>query len=380
MSANNASLWDNHFIKTRYRYMRVDRATGNETEVVRAVKGGTITRNDDTTIKESAEATLIEDYDFGSDLLRIYITVTLADGTVLENALGTFLPVVPSAVVAGKYKKRELKLYGRLQELVDDSFATGYTVSKGTNAVQAAVKIIQDAGLEVVADDSDYCVSTARHYGIKSEQSNSDTADTKLGAINDLMDLAGFRSAYTDTMGRVILEKYNKPADIAPSWNFIEGPDSHFEKSATETYDYTEAANHVVVRYTDSSTGAMVIGEAWDKDPNSELSTVSRGRTITKAYDYNDLPSGSTAAARQTYANNRAQTLLNTAQAIVYKVNITAAYTPTRIMQTVNFDYPSASISGKFQMRTQKLSLTGGCPTAIELKQYTRSTNRGGIN
>lgn len=380
MSANNDSLWDNHFVKTRYRYMRVDRATGNETEVIRAVKGGTITRNDDTTIKESAEATLIEDYDFGPDLVRIYITATLQDGTVLENVLGTFLPVVPSATIAGKYKKRSLKLYGRLQELVDDSFATGYTVAKGTNAVQAASKICTDAGLEVVADDSDFTLSYARQYGIKSEQSNSDAAENKLGAVNDLLDLAGFRGAYTDTMGRVVLEKYRKPADIAPSWNFIEGADARFEKAAAESYDYTDTANHVVVRYTDNASGTMIIGEAWDNSASSELSTISRGRTITKTYDYNELPSGKTTAAQQAYANNRAATLLNTAQSISYKVNITAAYTPTRIMQTVNFSYPSANIEGKFQMRTQKLSLTGGCPTSIELKQYTRNVSRGGIN
>lgn len=376
MSTNNASKWDTHFLQTRYRFVRVSRSTGEETEVIKVLKGGTISRNDDTSIKESAEITLIDDYDFGPDFVRVYIRAMLPSGEWISDVLGTFLPVTPSATVNGAYRQRTLKMYGRLQELVDDSFATGYTVPAGTNAVEAATKICTDAGFTVIADDSSYTISTARQYGIKSEQEDSETNDTKLGAVNDLLSKAGFRAAFTDTIGRIHLQKYSDPADIEPSWNFVEGKDAHFESAMTEERDYTDTANHVVVRYSDTSTGETVIGEAWDKDPMSELSTVSRGRTITNTYDYNELPDGKTTEAQTEYANKRAATLLKTAQAVIYKVNITAAYTPTTINQTATLEYPTAGISGKFQMRTQTLTLAGGCPTAIELRQFNRRNSR----
>lgn len=43
----------------------------------------------------------------------------------------------------------------------------------------------------------------------------------------------------------------------------------------------------------------VVIGEAYDTDPDSPLSTVSRGRVITQSYTYNDLPDGKTDSERQ---------------------------------------------------------------------------------
>ena len=365
-----ASGWGERFAETRYRFMRVSRATGNETEVVRCLKGGSITRNDDTRIKESAEASLVESYDFGPDLVRVHMSVRTVSGATLDAVLGTFLPVVPSVEITGGRHTHSLKMYGRLQELLDDKLARPYTVEPGSDAVAVAARMCADAGLEVVAESSDYRTTNVRYYGVGATQSNSETDDTKLGAVNDLLDLAGFRSAHTDVYGRVVLERYRDPADIQTSWDFAEGPSARFETDMTEEYDYTSAANHVVVRYGEGDEA--VVAEAWDTDPNSPLSTVSRGRTITTSYSYTDLPGGKTDADRRDYASRRAATLLRTAQSVIRRVTMTTAYTPTGINDTVNLDYPTGGVSGKFQIRTQRLSLLGGCPTEVECRQFRR--------
>lgn len=370
------SDWYERFATTRYRFMRVSRKTGEETEVIRCLKGGKITRNDDTTIKESAEASLVDSYSFGPDFVRVYMTVTTASGKQLEAVLGTFLPVVPSRNITGAKSDYSLKMYGRLQELVDDKFSRPYQLESGTNAVSAAKKICEDVGLTVIADESDYCITNPRAYGIGATQSNSDTNDTKIGAVNDLLGLADFRAAYTDPMGRVVLERYRQPSDIAPSWDFIEGPTARFETSMSEEFDYTSVANHVVVRYAGNSTSdndaEVIVSEAWDTDPMSELSTVSRGRTITTAYVYGELPAGSTAAERQANADSRAQMLLATAQSTIRRVKLTSAYAPIGINETVNLRYATGGLSGKYQVRTQTLTLTGGCPTEMELRRFER--------
>lgn len=373
------SDWYERFVTTRYRFMRVSRKTGEETEVIRCLKGGKVTRNDDTTIKESAEASLVDSYSFGPDLVRIYLTATTVGGKQLEAVLGTFLPVVPSRSITGAKSEYSMKMYGRLQELVDDKFSRPYQLASGTNAVSAAKKICEDAGLTVIADSSDYCISNPRAYGIGADQANSDTNDTKIGAVNDLLSLANFRAAYTDPMGRVVLEKYRQPANIAPSWDFMEGPTARFETSMSEEFDYTSVANHVVVRYEGKSGTAadadseVIVSEAWDTDPMSELSTVSRGRTITTAYTYSELPTGSTAAERQAAADSRAQSLLATAQSTIRRVKLTSVYAPISINETVNLQYATGGLSGKYQVRTQTLTLTGGCPTEMELRQFVRN-------
>lgn len=374
-AAASAADWGERFTSTRYRFMRVDRKTGDETEVIRCLKGGSITRNDDTTIKESAEASLVDKYDFGPDLIRIHISATTVSGKQLDAVLGTFVPVVPSRTITGAASEYSLKMYGRLQELVDDKFARPYTIEAGANAVEAAKKIVEDCGLTCVAESSDYCISRARSYGVGADQANSDTNDTKIGAVNDLMALANFRAAHTDEMGRVILEKYKAPADIAPSWDYIEGPTARFETSMTEEYDYTSTANHVVLRYEGENSDGdteVIVSEAWDNDPMSDLSTVSRGRAITKSYTYTELPEGKTAAERRAYADARAETMLATAQSTIRRVKLTSVYAPLNINQTVNLEYATGGLSGKYQIRTQKLTLTGGCPTEVELRQFVR--------
>lgn len=366
------SGWGERFAETRYRFMRVSRATGHETEVIRCLKGGSVTRNDDTRIKESAEASLVESYDFGPDLVRIHMSVRTVSGASMEAVLGTFLPVVPSVDISGARHTHSLRMYGRLQELLDDKFPRPYTVEPGSDAVAVAAGICRDSGLEVVAEPSDYRTTNVRYYGIGAAQSNSETDDSKLGAVNDLLDLAGFRSAHTDAYGRVVLERYRDPADIQTSWDFVEGPLARFETDMSEEYDYTSAANHVVVRYGGDNDAGAIVAEAWDTDPDSPLSTISRGRTITKDYSYTDLPEGKTDADRRDYASRRAATLLRTAQSVVRRVTLTSAYTPTGINDTVNIDYPTGGVFGKFQIRTQRLSLLGGCPTEVECRQFRR--------
>lgn len=363
--------WDERIDLTSYRFMRVDRKTGLETGAVSVLSGGTITRNDDTRIKESAECKLTAPVDFGPDLVRVYMTAEWG-GKSEDVVLGTFLPVVPSRSVRAGYSTSTIRVYGRLQELLDDSFASTATVEKGENAVERAKAVCKEAGLDVVAEPSDYAVTETRVYGAGVTGNNSAVGDKKLDMVNDLLDLAGFRAAYTDPMGRVVFEKYRDPGEIAPSWAFVEGPAAKFESSMEEERDYTDAANHVVVVYGPTTDGKSIAAEAWDNDPQSTLSTVSRGRAITRTYSYSDLPPGKTDEEMQAYADKRAATLLSTAQSVIWRVRMRHPYVPIRVGNTVEVDYPSGDIKGTFQVRAQTLTLTGGCPTNSEVRKFRR--------
>ena len=98
--------WDERIARTSYRFMRVSRATGEEVERIPALKGGTITRNDDVRIKENAEASLVGSYDFGPDLVRVWMDCEWAGGNSASVVLGTFLPVLPSPAGAPRRQVR----------------------------------------------------------------------------------------------------------------------------------------------------------------------------------------------------------------------------------------------------------------------------------
>lgn len=368
----------NDLTSTTYRYMRVSRKTGYETGEITCLKGGTVTRNDDTRIKESAEATMLEEYDFGPDFVRIYIDGVTRDGTKLTDCLGTFLPVTPSRTINGPVSQYSLKMYGRLQELLDDQFPSPYTVTSGSNAVAAVKKICEDAGLTVVVIGTPtYTVTDSRYYGVGATQQNSEVGDTKLDAINDLLDLANYRSAYTDVYGRIVLEPYYDADQIATSASFaVDGSDTvRFERSMEYESDYTSTANHVVVRYSSTEKNKTIAAEAWDNDANSPYSTVNRGRTITSSYTYEELPPGNNDSEMKAYAQKRAKTLLGTAQSVIKRITFSCPYVPLAINDTLTFSYPAGNVSGKFQVRTMTLSLKGGCPTEIEARKYTRRTS-----
>lgn len=362
--------WGERIALTSYRYMRVSRKSGLETGVISSLRGGCIRRNLDTSIKESAECPIVGKLDIGSDLVRIYMTCEWGGGETEDVVLGTFIPVVPSRSIKSGYSTATVRMYGRLQELVDDAFAAPVTVERGENAVARAKKVCEDCGLTVVSEPSAYTLSSTRCYGIGSD--GGAESDTKLSMVNDLLSLAGFRSATTDPMGRVIFEKYREPSEMAPAWEFVEGPTAKFEASMTEERDYTDVANHVVVYYGPDQDGKAIASEAWDRDPGSPLSTVSRGRTITRVKSYSELPDGSSDQERQKVADAKARSLLDTEQSVVWRVSMRHPYVPVKPADAVLADYASGNVRGKFQVRTQTLTLSGGCPVDAELRVHDR--------
>lgn len=363
--------WNSRIERTSYRFMRVSRATGEETERLNMLKGGSITRNNDVRIMENAEVNVLGSFSLGPDLVRIYMDAVWPNGDTAEVALGTYIPSAPSRDVNIGYSTSKVKLYGRLQELMDDKFTSPVTLGEGANAVEEAVKVCEDMGLEVIADPSDFTITRTRSYGVGVVQNNSETGDTKLDMVNDLLSLADFQAAKTDPMGRVVMRKYVEPQQKKPSWSFVEGMNAKFEGKMTDERDTMSVANHVKVYYrTDEE---VCVGEAWDHE--SEFSVENQGRVVTKTYEYTELPEGETADDRKKYAESRAGTLLATAQSVIRRVTMSHAYAPIAINDTVSLEYPSGGISGKFEVRTMKLSLVGGCRTQTELRQFQRRTN-----
>lgn len=364
--------WLQEIAVTRYRFMRVSRATGNETERLTMLKGGTITRNNDVRIMETATVEVVGDFDIGPDFVRIYMDAEWHDGHAESVALGTFIPSVPSRDLNSEYSTSSVDLYGRLQELLDDKFTEPVTLEPGTNAVEYAAQVCRDMGLEVLADESPYTISRARSYGLGATQSNSETDDTKLGMVNDLLSLADFQAAKTDPLGRVLLRRYVAPEDKEPVWSFVEGPDAKFESDMTDERDTMSVANHVVVYYRGDEETCM--GEAWDHA--SEFSVENQGRVVTKTYEYTELPEGETAEERDAYADNRAASLLSTAQSVIRRVKFSHAYAPISITDSAQLTFPSGGIDSKFEIRTMTLHLVGGCRCDTEGRQFQRTRAR----
>lgn len=345
-----------------YRFMRVNRITGYETEQIEGILHGTLQVNQDTATFESAVASTAARLDLGADLVRGYLDAEFADGTVESVALGTWLASIPSRDVDGPTETCTAYLDGRLAELQDDSFEAPVTIAAGANIVQAASDIASGVGLAVNATPSDAALGTAWTFGL-SDGTEQD-GGSKLDAVNSLLSLAGYGSATTDPMGTVVMAPYTDPASRTPVWTFEEGLGATFLAEAEEERDTRDVANVVLAIYEDDE--ATVIGQAEDDDPASPYSIPSIGRRKVAKYTYRS-------GATQAEADAKAAELLKTNQSVIWRVKLRHVHCPLKVGDVARVKWPSAGIDGTFAVRTQTVEIgSAGCMTTSELRAFVR--------
>ena len=280
----NADSWIRPF-DASYDFVRVSRETGLELDFVRDIEnGGSIERNANTALYETASLDFADKFDVGNDFLRVYLNATFTDGSKRRECLGTFMPQVDSVDIDGAYREGQINAYGLLKRLKDDDFDGPYVIVAGSNLVDEAVKIAESVGLTVYADPSSLLLGSTLVFGVGGDND----AKNKLDAVDLLLKAAGFRSPVTDRMGNVIYRRYVEPADMPISAEFTEGRDARFMPAMTESTNRAEVCNVVHVDF--STQDASVRGTAVDDSPDSDLSTVSVGRRIVKSYSYDSLP------------------------------------------------------------------------------------------
>lgn len=355
--------WKRPF-RASYRFMRVDRRTGRETaRLDRMAPGGSIERNQDKTIKEGGSLRCVGPLDLGPDLLRVYLDAAFDDGSRATEPLGTFLVRADSRSTDGVAGETAVELLGRLAELDQSCFGRAFTVPVGTDLVARAAEVVEGAGLMCVAESSTYRSKSPLYYGIVAGEERESADGSKLTVVNDLLQRAGFASAWTDAMGVVHLTKYLEPSERPTAMEMVEGRDARFTPDVTDETDTSKVANVVYAVYKHEKT--TVVGTARDDDPKSPWSTVSLGREIASRADYSE-------EATQSQADAKAAELLRSSHGLKRHVRLKHVYTPLWIGDAVRVDYPSGEVAGKMGVRTMRLTLEEACPMDLELTSYVR--------
>lgn len=350
--------------ESSFRFMRVSRRTGLEvSRITNILDGGSIERNLDTTVKESGSLTCVGALDIGADLLRVYLDAKFDDGSTTSEPLGTFLASTDSRTTDGTSSTADVSLMGRLSELEQSDFMQAFSVSPGTSLVSVARGIIEDAGLECTADDSEKASSERLYYGVSTSGDEAAADGSKLVVVNDLLARAGFDSARTDAMGRVALSRSKQVPERPVAWEFAEGRSARFLRTMDDETDTGNVANVVRAVYR-SEDGSTVIGYAEDGSGGPwSLSSLGRAIVRTETYD---------GEATQAEADAKAAELLASSQSPVRKIKLTHTYAPVSIADAVRIDYRSGGVSTKASIRTMRLGLTAGCPTETEARTYER--------
>ena len=193
----------------------------------------------------------------------------------------------------------------------------------------------------------------------------SDDGDTWLSFLSDLVANAKFQYSL-DEMSRILFSPKQDTASLQPVWTYDDGNSSILQPSITLNHDIYGIPNVVEVIY--SNGGTFYHAKAINDDPNSPISTVNRGRTITHRVTDPEIIGNPT----QEQIDEYAERTLREMSALEYTISYTHGYCPVRIGDCVRLNYERAGLRNvKAKVIKQTIDCTTSCQVS-ETAVYTR--------
>ena len=320
----------------------VDAATWRETKKLSTVKTCTVTRELDAELIESASISL--DEDLGEIYIRAYLAVTQGDESK-RIPIATFLAQTPSTDFDGMVQKQTVDGYSPLIELRDDMPPIGYTIPSGSNCVSAVESIVSKACRAPVSMLSDSTTLTEDYVAQED--------DTWLTLCKDVLSKANMRFIVSP-LGVIGCEPIRDPASLSASFTFEDDEYSIISEDITSSSDWYGLPNVYEAIYS-KDTGCLR-AEAVNDDPNSPLSTVSRGRRVLERDTNPELPEEPTQEDINVYAKRK----LREISAREHRLVFSHGWTENKIGQGIRFIYSAAGIDQTMQTIKQTITLETG--------------------
>ena len=328
-----------------YEFYIVDPATWSDSKRLDIVKSCKISRDADSATLGSATIDVSESV--GECYIRIYL-VTIQNGVQERHPLGTFLAQTPAYSFNGKIKEISIDAYTPLLELKEKQPPIGYSLMKGDNIMKLAGMLTRENLRAPVVMAN--CSETLFNDFVAS------TNDTWLSFLSDLIYNAKY-SFYIDEMGRILFSPVQDTASLQPVWTFNDDNSSILYPELSLDHDMYDIPNVVEVIY--SSGRDYYYAKAVNDDPNSPISTVNRGREITRRITDPGLSGNPTEAQIHEYAEQTLRSL----SSLEYTVTYSHGYCPVRVGDCVRLNYERAGLRDvKAKVISQEISCEPGCP------------------
>lgn len=332
-----------------FEYYLVDPGTWKDIRRINTVSTCTISRDVEAETLGSASIGITES--IGECYIRIYL-ITLQNGVREKHPLGTYLVQSPSSGFDGKNTNVTMDAYTPLLELKENQPPLGYSRLKGENIMDAAYKLVREHARAPVV--SSKCSDTLNYDFV------ANTDDTWITFIIDLIANAKYSFAL-DEMGRILFIPEQDTASLMPVWTYTDDNSSILHPDISMNHDLYGVPNVVEVIYTTATeySSTTHYARAVNDDPNSPISTLSRGREIVYRETNPNLNGIPTAAMIQEYATK----LLRELSTLEYTVTYTHGYCPVRLGDCVRLDYARAGLRNvKAKVVSQSIKCEPGCP------------------
>ena len=337
-----------------YEYYIVDPGTWRDIQKLDNVKpGSTISRDSGAETRGSATINITES--LGECYIRIYL-ITIQNGVTEKHALGTFLVQTPSSSFDGKIRDVTMDAYTPLLELKENPPPLGYSILKGENIMEYAYRLsIENARAPVVP-----AVCAEKLY----DNFVANTDDTWLSFLIDLIAKAEY-TFELDELGTILFAPKQETESLQPVWTYDDGNSSILYPTLSLDHDLYGIPN--VVEVIHSSGDKQYYARVVNDDPNSPISTISRGREIIHRVTNPSFAGNPTEHQIKEYAEK----LLRELSTIEYTVSYSHGYCPVRIGDCVRLNYAKAGLTDiKAKVISQNITCTPGCPVS-EMAVFT---------
>ena len=319
---------------------------------------GTINFDSEARIKRIARLKVndLKEIDYLNSKIKPYMCLYTSGG-VLKFPLGVFLMSTPSVSSDGTITERIIECYDLTQILADDKLTERLIIPAGSNYVAMISGILAGAGItDYRIKPSSYSLSASIEFEI---------GTPKLDVVNALLTAINYQEIYCDATGVLVAEPYILPFKRKIEASYITNKESIVLPNATEQLDVFSAPNKVV-RFLESVDRGRLIAEATNDNPESRLSTVSRGRVIVDVQSVSDI-------ADQEALNEYTRRVLMD-KTIYETVTFNSAVMPNHeFLDCLYLDNKDLKISGTYIESAWSIDLTVGgkmqhtCRKAVDL-------------
>lgn len=337
-----------------FEYYIVDPATWRDMKLLKSVKSCSILIDDSENTRGSATYDIADDV--GENYVRAYLK-TNQNGFKERFPLGTHLIQTPSTKFDGRASSTTIDAYTPLMELKENLPPLGYTVMKDSNIMENAYMIARERMRAPV-------VKTINSKTLYTDFV-ANTDDTWLTYLSDFIANAKYQLDL-DEYGRVLFTPIQDSSSLQPVHTYNDDNSSILYPELTINHDIYGIPNVIEVVY--SRGGVYYESRAVNDDEDSPVSTVNRGREITKRITDPELAGEPTKEQIDLYA----QQALKEASTLEYIISYKHGYCGTRVGDCVRLNYKRAGLDGvTAKIISQTIKCEPGCPVT-EKAVYTK--------
>lgn len=324
------------------------------------IKSCSISRDSETDTLGSASFDTTEL--LGECYIRVYL-VTNQNGVTERHPLGTFLAQTPSISFDGKVRSMSLDAYTPLIELKENQPPIGFFIQRYDNinypytTLDKAWDLVNEHARAPVLRPVDE-TSNSNNGMRLSYDFIAETNETWLNYIRSLLSKANYEFAL-DPMGNISFVRTRKLDELIPIWTYDDSNSSILYPDVTIKQDMFDVPNVVEVTHSSVFRNFKVTKE--NNNPNSPVSTVTRGRKIVHR-EHNPTGISNYPSKDGNEVEVYAENLLESLSTIQCTVTYTHGYCPVKLGDCVLLNYAKAGLNNvKARVISQNIKCTPGC-------------------